>query len=194
MRLVRFLAALAAAALLHFFGARIWPAFPRAADLFLLVAMLEARHGHPLIGMFAGLASGLLADGLSGAPVRPARFRQHGGGLWHSARRAAARRAEDDRPRRLFAAGAAAQQAILAVLALVFRDRVELPDPLWLPVQVGAAALLGLAWTTAAAALARRFRFWQKNKTGKLQLPGSVPLATSCARGEVIVGNDPYGP
>ena len=60
---------------------------------------------------------------------------------------------------------------ILALLALVFRDRVELPDPIWLPVQVGAAALLGLAWTNSAEALARRFRFWQKHKSSKLKLP-----------------------
>lgn len=171
MRLARFLAALAAAALLHFVGAKAWPAFPRAVDLFLLVAMLEARHGRPLVGMFAGLASGLLADGLSGGPYGLHGFANTavGYGTARAAQQLVVQRTTGLAA--LFAAGAAAQQAILAALALIFRDRVELPDPLWLPVQVGAAALLGLAWTSAAAALARRFRFWRKSKTAKLQLP-----------------------
>ena len=68
MRFLKFVAALAAAALLHFAGARLVPNFSLAVDLFLLVVALEARHGSPLAGMFAGLAAGLLADGLSGGP------------------------------------------------------------------------------------------------------------------------------
>ncbi len=172
MRLARFLGALVAAAILHFIGSRIWPGFPRAVDLFLLVAALEARHGQPVIGMFAGLASGLVADGLSGGPFGLHGFANTVVG-YGTAR--AAQQLVVQRPSglaALFAAGAAAQQAILALLAFVFRDRVELPDPFWLPIQVGSAALLGLAWTNAAAALGRRFRFWQKSRSSKLQLPG----------------------
>ena len=68
MRFLKFVAALAAAALLHFAGARLLPNFSLAVDLVLLVVALEARHGNPVAGMFAGLAAGLLADGLSGGP------------------------------------------------------------------------------------------------------------------------------
>ena len=171
MRLVRFLAALAAAAVLQFAGTRLWPAFPRAVDLFPLVAMLEARHGRPVSGMFAGMTAGLIADALSGGP-----FGLHGFantavayGTGRAAQQLVVQR--NTSLAAIFAAGAAAQQAILAALALVFRDRAELPDPFWLPVQVGSAAFLGLAWTHASAALARRFRFWQKNRTSKLQMP-----------------------
>jgi rod shape-determining protein MreD len=172
MRLLRFLAGLAFAALLHFVASRIWPGFPRAVDLFLLAAMLEARHGRPVAGMFAGLASGLLADGLSGGPYGLHGFANTavGYGTARAAQQLVVQRTTGLAA--LFAAGAAAQQAILALLALVFRDRVELPDPLWLPIQVGASALLGLLWTHAAAALARRFRFWQRSRSSKLQLPG----------------------
>jgi rod shape-determining protein MreD len=171
VRLARFLGALAVAALFHFIGSRIWPGFPRAIDLFLLVTALEARHGQPVVGMFAGLASGLLADALSGGPFGLHGFANTavGYGIATAAQQLVVQRTSGLAA--LFAAGAAAQQAILALLALVFRDRVELPDPIWLPVQVGAAALLGLAWTNSAEALARRFRFWQKHKSSKLKLP-----------------------
>lgn len=172
MRLARFLGGLAIAALLHFLGTQIWPAFPRAVDLFLLAAALEARHGRPVAGMFAGLASGLLADGLSGGPFGLHGFANTavGYGTARAAQQLVVQRTSGLAA--LFAAGAAAQQAILGLLALVFRDRIELPDPVWLPIQVAASALLGLAWTHAAAALARRFRFWQKSKGSRLQLPG----------------------
>lgn len=172
MRFAKFLGALAAAALLHFAGSRLWPGFPRAVDLFLLVAALEARHGRPAIGMFAGLASGLLADALAGGPFGMHGFANTvvGYGIASAAQRLVVQRTSGLAA--LFAAGAAAQQTILSLLSLLFRDRVELPDPIWLPVQVAAAALLGLGWTNAAEALARRFQFWRTNKSGKLQLPG----------------------
>ena len=72
----------------------------------------------------------------------------------------------------VFAAGAAAQQALLAALALVFRDHAELPDPLWLLVKVATTALLGVAWTASANALARHLKFRRANRATKIQLPG----------------------
>jgi rod shape-determining protein MreD len=172
VRLIKFLAALAAAALLHFLGTRLWPGFPRAVDLFLLVAALEARHGRPVAGMFAGLASGLCADALSGGPFGLFGFANTaiGYGTARAAQQLVVQRTTGLAA--LFAAGSAAQQAILALLALVFRDHVELPDPFWLPIHVASTALLGLAWTSASSALARRFRFWQRSRSSKLQLPG----------------------
>ena len=144
MRFLKFVAALAAAALLHFAGARLLPNFSLAVDLFLLVVALEARHGNPVAGMFAGLAAGLQqlvvqrTSSLAG----------------------------------VFAAGAAAQQAILAALALVFRDHAELPDPLWLLVKVATTAFLGVAWTASANAVASRLSFRRANRATKIQLPG----------------------
>lgn len=172
MRFLRFLGALAAAALMHFLGTRLWPAFPQAVDLFLLVAALEARHGHPATGMLAGLSCGWTMDAIAGGPF----------GLFGLADTVVgyftARAAQQLVVQRtsgltaLFAAGAAAQQVILSGLAMLFRDQVELPDPRWLAVKVAATALLGLAWTHAAAALARRFRHWRGSRASKLQMPG----------------------
>lgn len=127
MQFLKFVAALAAAALLHFAGARLLPHFSLAVDLFLLVVALEARHGSPLTGMFAGLAAGLLADGLSGGPYGLYGFADTavGFGIALAAQQLVVQRTSSLAG--VFAAAAAAQQAILAALALVFRDHAELP-------------------------------------------------------------------
>ena len=172
MRLLKFIAGLALAALLHFVGARLLPDFSQAVDLFLLVVALEARHGRPIAGMFAGLAAGLLADGLSGGPYGLYGFADTavGFGIALAAQQLVVQRTTGLAG--VFAAGAAAQQAILAALALVFRDHAELPDPLWLLVKVATTALLGLAWTASANAVASRLRFWRAHRATKIQLPG----------------------
>ena len=172
MRFLKFVAALAAAALLHFAGARLLPDFSLAVDLFLLVVALEARHGSPLAGMFAGLAAGLLADGLSGGPYGMYGFANTavGFGIALAAQQLVVQRTTGLVG--VFAAAAAAQQALLAALALVFRDHAELPDPLWLLVKVATTALLGIAWTASANALASRLKFRRANRATKIQLPG----------------------
>ncbi len=171
MRFARFAGALAAAALLHFVGTALWPRFPQAVDLFLLVVVLEARFGGPLAGMFAGLACGWVSDALSGGPFGLFGLANTivGYGTARAAQQLVVQRASGMTA--LFAAGSAAQQAILAGLALLFRDQVELPDPRWLAIKVGTTALLGLAWTSAASALARRYRFWRGSRSSKLKLP-----------------------
>ncbi len=172
MRFLKFVAALAAAALLHFAGARLLPNFSLAVDLFLLVVALEARHGNPVAGMFAGLAAGLLADGLSGGPFGLYGFADTavGFGIARAAQQLVVQRTSSLAG--VFAAGAAAQQAILAALALVFRDHAELPDPLWLLVKVATTAFLGVAWTASANAVASRLSFRRANRATKIQLPG----------------------
>jgi rod shape-determining protein MreD len=172
VQFLKFVAALAVAALLHFAGARLFPDFALAVDLFLLVVALEARHGNPLTGMFAGLAAGLLADGLSGGAYGLYGFANTAVGFGIAR---AAQQLVVQRPSSLagvFAAGAAAQQALLAGLALVFREHAELPDPLWLMVRVGTTAFLGVAWTASANGIASRLRFRRANRATKIQLPG----------------------
>ena len=172
MRFLRFVAALAAAALLHFAGAHLVPNFSRAVDLFLLVVALEARHGNPLSGMFAGLAAGLLADGLSGGPYGLYGFADTaiGFGIALAAQQLVVQRSTSLAG--VFAAAAAAQQALLATLALLFRDHAELPDPLWLLIKVAMTAFLGVAWTASANTLATRLKFRRANRATKIQLPG----------------------
>lgn len=172
MRFAKFVAGLGLAAVLHFAGARLLPNFAQAVDLFLLVVALEARHGSPVSGMFAGLAAGLLADGLSGGPFGLYGFADTavGFGIARAAQQLVVQRTTGLAG--VFAAGAAAQQALLAALALIFLDHAELPDPLWLLVKVATTALLGLAWTASANAVASRLRFRRATRANKIHLPG----------------------
>lgn len=170
MPLARFLAALAAATLLHFAGVALAPGFVLAADLFLLVTILEARHGRPASGMLAGLVAGLVADGLTGGPFGLFGFADTavGYGVARAAQQLVVQRTTSLAA--IFAAGAAAQQAILAALSLVFRPDGELPGFEWLLVKVATTALLGLAWTRAVELLLARFAARRAGREKQLKL------------------------
>jgi rod shape-determining protein MreD len=170
MPLARFLAGLALAGLLHLAGTRVTPYFPLAIDLFLLTAILEARHGRPLGGMLAGLAAGLAADGLSGGPYGLFGFADTavGFGVARAAQQLVVQRTTSLAA--IFAAGAAAQQAILAALSLVFRPEGELPGFEWLLARVASTALLGLAWTRAVELLFARFASRRAGREKQLKI------------------------
>ncbi len=170
MPLLRFVLALAAAALAHFVGARAFAHFPLAVDLFLLVTVLFARSGRPVPAMFAGLAAGWTADALSGGP-----FGLHGLAdtvVGFAAARAAQQLVVQRKTSLLFvfAAAAAAHSALLAGLALAFLPGVGLASLVWLPVKVASTALLGLAWTQLAATTTRRWSARKGRPRGHLTL------------------------
>jgi len=171
MPFARFLAGLALAAFVHFLGTRALPTFPLAADLFLVVTLLVARSGRPVPAMFAGLACGWAADALAGGP-----FGLHGLAdtmVGFGSALAAQQLVVQRRTSLLsvFAAGAAAQSAILAGLAIVFLPGGDLPALAWLPVKVTTTALAGLAWTSLAAAVDRRWsRRRRKRPSGVVHL------------------------
>lgn len=170
MPFVKFLAGLALAAFLHVVGTRLIPVFPLAVDLFLLAAILEARHGRPLGGIFAGLAAGLAADGLTGGPFGLYGFADTavGYGIARAAQQLVVQRTTSLAA--IFAAGAAAQQAILAALSLVFRPEGELPGFEWLLIKVGTTALLGLAWTRSVEVLFARFAVRRAGRAKQLKI------------------------
>lgn len=171
MAFARFLAALAVAVLLHLAGTRVEPLFPLAVDLFLLVALLEARHGRPSGAMLAGLAAGLVADGLTGGPYGLFGFANTavGYGVARAAQQLVVQRSTSLAA--VFAAGAAAQQAILAGLALVFRPGAELAGPEWLLAKVATTALAGLAWTRAVERLAGGLARRRAGRAKPMELP-----------------------
>ena len=107
--------------------------------------------------MFAGLVAGWSRDALSGGPFGLYGFADTAVG--YGTARAAQQLVVQRRTSLLavFAAAAAAQSAILTVLELVFVPDAELPSPVWLAAKVGSTALLGLAATALAAAVARRW-------------------------------------
>jgi rod shape-determining protein MreD len=139
------LAALVAAVVLHRLGLWLYPSFPRALDLFLVVTILSALRGNSAAGMLVGLAAGLTADTLSGAPFGLFGFLNTLVG-YSTAR--VCQRLVIQRPSQVFLVSVAAvvlQQALLAVLALLLLDTGALPELVWIPIKAvtcGAAAFL----------------------------------------------------
>jgi rod shape-determining protein MreD len=171
---VRFLAALAAAALLQAAGAMAATDFPRFVDPFLVVTLVVALGRRPLLALAAGTAAGWCADALAGGPFGLLGFAD--GATGYAAAVAAQRLVVDRRSSRagLFAAGAAFQGALLALLAVALRPASVAPDALALGARVLTTVLLGLVWTTLAAALGRRWRARRRRPSGGLDLPKSL--------------------
>lgn len=173
MPVVKLALALAAAALVHFAGVRLWPAFPLAVDPFLVVAVAAGRSGRPVPAMFAGMAAGWATDALAGGM-----FGLHGLAdtvVGFGTARAAQQLVVQRRTSlaAVFAAAAAAQTAILALLSLVFPGGYGLPSPFWLIVKVATTAALGLAWTALAAAVSRGWSARRRKPgSGIWKLPG----------------------
>lgn len=63
---VRLVVGLALAVVVQFVGARLFPDFPRAVDVFLVVVVLYGLTGNSLTALLAGLAVGLIQDTLTG--------------------------------------------------------------------------------------------------------------------------------
>jgi len=171
MAVARFLAGLLLAAVLHFAGVRLFDWFPRAFDLFLLAAVVEARRGLPVGAMFAGLAAGLVTDGVTGGPYGLFGFADTlvAWGVAVAARQLVVQRTTSLAS--LFAAASAAQQAIVAGLALVFRPGAELAAPEWLLARVGTTALVGLLWIRAAESVLGRFAARRASRQKRLGSP-----------------------
>lgn len=171
MGFARFVAGLLLAAILHFVGVQLVDWFPRAFDLFLLAAVAEARRGQPVAGMLAGLAAGLLTDGLTGGPYGLFGFADTAvaWGVAVAARQLVVQRTTSLAA--LFAAAAAAQQALVAGLALIFRPGAELAAPEWLLARVGTTALAGLLWIRAAEWVLGRFAARRSSRQKKLGSP-----------------------
>ena len=135
MRVLKLLAALVAAVVLHRLGLWLYPSFPRALDLFLVVTILSALRGNSAAGMLVGLAAGLTADTLSGAPFGLFGFLNTLVG-YSTAR--VCQRLVIQRPSQVFLVSVTAvvlQQALLAVLALLLLDTGALPELVWIPIK-----------------------------------------------------------
>lgn len=168
MRVLRFLAALAAALLVHLAGVRLWPDFAHAADLFLVVLVYEALDGHALAGLIAGVVVGAVEDTLSGGP-----FGLYGCAdtLVGYATARLAQRVVIQRPPGImlvFLAAAAVQQLVLAALVLLLFSEPATPSPLWVGVRAASSAVLGLLVVLAGRQGRTRLDAWRRSRTGKL--------------------------
>lgn len=173
MPIVRFLLGLLVATALQAAGTRLVPGLPQWVDLFLVVTVVAARHGHPEGGLFAGLAAGWAADALSGGSFGLFGFANAAVGY---AAATAARNLVVARPgsiAALFALASAAQSIVVLLLALGGLAGPSLPAPLALVVKVATSALLGITWVRVRSALGARFSRSRNRSSGSVELPKS---------------------
>jgi rod shape-determining protein MreD len=168
VRVLRFSLALAAALLVHFVGVRLWPEFPRAVDLFLVVLVYEALDGNALGGLLAGVAVGLLEDSLTGGLFGffGCADTLVGYGTARLAQRVVIQRAPG--VMLVFLAAAVVQQLVLAILALLLFPDPQTPDPLWVGVRAASSAVLGLLLVLAGRQGRARYDRWRRGRVGRL--------------------------
>ena len=145
MELLKLLAALGLAVLVHLVGMRLFPDFGLVIDVFLIVTALYGLGGNSLSGLLVGLLVGLLRDSLSSGPFGLFGFADTIVG-YVTAR--LAQRLVIQRPTGVLAVvsfAAVLQQAIVVGLAFLLLPAPETPSPLWAAVRAGACGLLGTA-------------------------------------------------
>jgi rod shape-determining protein MreD len=164
VRILRFVAALVAAIVLHRVGLWLYPSFPRVIDLFLVVTVLSAA------GLLAGLIAGLAADTLSGAPYGLFGFLDTLVG-YTTAR--VCQRLVIQRPSQVFLVTVAAvvlQQAVLALLALVLLDAANLPELVWIPIKAVSCSFVAFLAVISSSALVRERERRRRGRMERLRL------------------------
>lgn len=169
MRSLKFAAALVVAILLQVAGARLFPEFSSAIDLFLVVVVFHALDGNALAGMLGGLAAGLVTDALTGGPfgIHGVADTIVGYGTAYAVQRLVIQRATG--VFQLFAVAAAAQQTLLMGISLLLLPRPEAPGIIWLAVKIVSTGLLGSVWYLADRRLRAKAEGWQAARTNKIR-------------------------
>jgi rod shape-determining protein MreD len=168
--ILKLLAAIALAALVHFVGMQFWPGFARTVDVFLVVVVLQALRGNSLSALLVGLAVGLLQDTLTSAPFGLFGFADTIVG-YVTAR--LAQRLVIQRPTGVLAVvsfASALQQAVAVGLTLVLLPSPELPSPLWVAVKAGSCGLLGLAIYVAMGEWRRSSEARRRGRMNRLRM------------------------
>jgi len=166
----RFLLALALAVVVHFVGARIFPEFPRAVDVFLVVVTLYALTGNSLAALLAGLAVGLVEDTLSGGLYGLYGFADTivGYGTARVAQRLVIQRATG-----VFGvAGLASlvQQGIVVGLAWMLFPAPSFPRLLWVGVKALACGALAMLIYAATERFRNAYDVRRRNRASRLRL------------------------
>ena len=170
MRVLRFIAALTAVVCLQLLGAWLYPNFPRALDLFLVLTVLYALRGKSTAGLLAGLAAGLTADALSSGPYGLFGFTNTLIG-YTTAR--VSQRLVIQRASQIFllTVGAiVAQQLLLTGLAYFLLNQGELPDLSWLLIKAIAGGLVAFLTIVLSAAMRRNRERRRRGRLERLRL------------------------
>ncbi len=174
MRILKFLAGLALATLLEAAGTRLLPAFPRWADLFLVLVVTVARAGVPERALFAGVAAGWATDALAGGPFGLFGFADSAVGYLTAlvAQRLVVQRRISLAG--IFAAAAATQGVLLTLLGWLIVGGRELPHPTDLAIRIATTAAAGVLWSELSLLVTRRLARSRKRPSGALRTPRSL--------------------
>jgi rod shape-determining protein MreD len=167
---VRFTLGLAAAVLVHFVGARLFPEFPRLFDVFLVVVVLYGLSGDSLTSLLAGLAVGLIEDTLTGGLYGLYGFADTivGYGTARLAQRLVIQRATG-----VFAvAGLAslAQQGIVVGLAWMLFPGPSFPRLLWVGGKAVTCGLLAMLVYAATERFRSAYEVRRRSRMSRLRL------------------------
>jgi rod shape-determining protein MreD len=167
---VRFILGIALAVVVHFVGARLFPEFPRAVDVFLVVAVLYALSGDSLTALFAGLAVGLIEDTLTGGLYGLYGFADTivGYGTARLAQRLVIQRATGV----LAVAGLAslAQQGIVVGLAWMLFPSPSFPQLPWVGVKAIACGVLAMLIHAATERFRRSYEVRRRSRASRLRM------------------------
>lgn len=170
MRVLKLLAMIAGAVLVHLLGVRMTDDFPLAVDVFLVVVTLYALEGSSLAALFAGMLVGLLHDSLTGGPFGLFGFADTivGYGTARLAQRLVIQRATGVLALVSFAA--VVQQAVVIGLAFLLLPAPEIPHPVWVAVRAGVCGVLGMLAYIASIHWRRTSETRRRGRMSRLRL------------------------
>lgn len=167
---VKFFLGLALAVVAHFVGAQLFPGFPRAVDVFLVVIVLYSLSGDSLTSLLAGLAVGLLEDTLTGGLYGLYGFADTiiGYGVARLAQRLVIQRATGVFT--VASLASLAQQGIVVGLAWTVLPGPSYPRPLWVGVKAAVCGALAMLVYAATERFRRAYDVRRRSRMSRLRL------------------------
>lgn len=169
MGVLRYLAFLLAVVALHALGVRLHPGFAVYVDLFLVLAVGWAFTSSPLVGMFAGMVTGLTADAFSGGLYGLHGFANTLIGYSTAVAIANLAKMNITGAAILYALAAVVQQLVMLVLILVMLPNPEAPTLWSLVWKVGITAVLGACVFLGQQNTARLMSRWRRSRDSRLR-------------------------
>ena len=169
MRVLKFVAGLLAAVMLHYLGVAVTGGSSLLIDLFLVVTVFNALDGDLVAGMSGGLVAGLVADALSGGLYGLHGFADTIIGYGAAF---AAQRLVIQRPTAvflLFMAAAAAQLILIMGLLVILAQDPPLPGFVSVAARVLTTGVAGVVGFVGHKRLSRAREKWKRSRRARLR-------------------------
>jgi rod shape-determining protein MreD len=169
MRVARYIAFLLAVVALHALGVRLFADFAVYVDLFLVMTVGWAFTSSPLVGLAAGMVTGLTADGFAGGLYGLNGFANTLIGYSTAVAVANLAKMNISGAAILYALAAVVQQLVLLVLILLMLPNPEAPTLWSLAWKVGITAALGAVVFLGQQNMARLLGRWRSSRESRLR-------------------------